>query len=312
MTAPRNIRLPIIIVIGLSLSGLLPFYLGQTISSASTSQVHRTFSLRGNAGLNWNRTNPGPLISVHNGDLVTILLISDDGLTHNWFTDYNNNLVVDPGEISSPTFSSTTTFLNFTFTLAIGKNAPSTGDFTYRCEFHPFSMFGTFRILPLSISVSSTQSLDSSTATTSGSLVIDTVHFNVSGSLSVIAVNTTTGATTFTKTYLISSLQMQNVSGTFTLKFLLNVAVKPYALSSDIAVKLQGAIATVSIILTRQLDINANGTVDFLDATLVASVFGSSIGSTKYNPLADFNGDGFINILDATGFASFYLAQDLR
>ncbi len=165
---------------------------------------------------------------------------------------------------------------------------------------------------PTTVSVSTTMTLDASRVTTTGSLAINTQSATISGSLLVTAVDTVSGATTFTKTYTISSLQMQSTSGTLVARFLLNVAVLPYALSSDITVQLQGATASVSTTLTRQLDINGNGSVDVLDATVVANAFGSSIGSAKYTPLADFNGDGFINILDATVFASYFGALDLR
>jgi phage gp45-like len=154
--------------------------------------------------------------------------------------------------------------------------------------------------------------LDASRVTTAGSLAINTQSATISGSLQVTAVDTTSGATTFTKTYTISSLQMLSASGTLVARFLLNVAVLPYALSSDLTVQLQGTTSSASTTLTRQLDINGNGSVDVLDATVVANAFGSSIGSSKYTPLADFNGDGFISILDATVFASYFGGIDLR
>src|SRR6267378_1137653 len=108
--------------------------------------VHRTFWLRGSASLNWNQTSPAPLISVTDADTVTILYNSIDGAPHTWFIDVNGNNVPDPGEISSTMTASSTTFVNFTFTLKVGTNIPSTGDFAYKCSFHPTMMFGTFRV----------------------------------------------------------------------------------------------------------------------------------------------------------------------
>src|SRR5713226_5907823 len=146
-----------------------------TINSPS-APVHRTFSLRGNFALNWNRTSPGPFMSVVSGDLVSILLISDDALTHSWFLDLNGNNVVDANEMFSFSgfFVSTTSFLNFTFTPAIGTNIPAAGNFTYKCSVHPFNMFGTFRVLPeqITTSISSTSTLSGSSVTTTGSLNI--------------------------------------------------------------------------------------------------------------------------------------------
>src|SRR5438128_2093323 len=151
---------------------------------ATSMPVHRTFWLRGSASLNWNRTNPnpGPFMSVVDGDLVTILLISDDGFTHSWLLDMNNNNAVDPNEPFSGLFSSTTIFSNFTFTPTIGGNIPAPGNFTYKCSVHPFTMFGTFRVMPsqVSISQSFTGTLDGSRVTTNGSLIIDTTKYKSS------------------------------------------------------------------------------------------------------------------------------------
>ncbi len=90
---------------------------------------------------------PGPLVSVTDGDLVTIMYNSVDPYAHTWFIDVNNNYMPDPAEISSPTIaSSAAPFVNFTFTLKVGTNIPSTGIFTYRCSYHPTMMAGTFRV----------------------------------------------------------------------------------------------------------------------------------------------------------------------
>jgi hypothetical protein len=46
-------------------------------------------------------------------------------------------------------------------------------------------------------------------------------------------------------------------------------------------------------------DINGDGRVDILDATLLANAFNSRLGATNWNPKCDLNGDGVVNILDA-------------
>ncbi len=257
-------------------------------------------------------------MSVVSGDLVSIMLISEDGFLHAWFLDFNNNLVVDPNEAAtlSPSFSSTTTYLNFTFTPVIGTNIPAAGNWTYRCSFHPLPMFGTFRVLPAQISspTSSALSLGGSKVNTTGTLVIDTRTLNVSGSLTVTAVNSTTGSTTFSKIYSVPNMQMVRPQGStvYTVRFLLNVAVLPYALSSDLTVQLSSLTMSITAILTRQLDINGDGIVNILDVGVAALAYSSSIGSTKYNPLADFNADGTINILDIGIIALYYARVDLR
>ena len=52
-------------------------------------------------------------------------------------------------------------------------------------------------------------------------------------------------------------------------------------------------------------DVNADGTVNILDLTLVASHFGETPAADQY-PNPDVNGDGTVNILDLTLVASHF------
>lgn len=109
--------------------------------------THRNFWLRGSAAFNWNLTSPGPLISVVDGDSVSISYNSVDNAMHTWFIDTNNNNIPDMGEVFSSTVVTTTAYFNFTFTARIGSNnILSAGDYQYKCNVHPTLMFGTFRI----------------------------------------------------------------------------------------------------------------------------------------------------------------------
>ena len=119
---------------------------------AAASPVHRTFWLTGSSNWGWNLTQQiGPQLEVYDRDNVTLMLIKHqfDGITHNWFLDFNNNFVVDSNEqaTSSLDFSSTTQYTNFTFTVTVGGNIPGTGSWNYRCKYHPTSMFGVFTVV---------------------------------------------------------------------------------------------------------------------------------------------------------------------
>jgi len=97
-------------------------------------------SLYGSATAGWgtssgSESNPGPTLTVNQGDSVTITLHSTDGVEHEFFIDLNNNGVWDTGEPESAAFNSTTTL---TFT------ASQAGTFTYYCLIHPTVMKGTF------------------------------------------------------------------------------------------------------------------------------------------------------------------------
>lgn len=103
----------------------------------------RSFTLYGNAIAGWGftsgtATSPGPVINVDQGDLVNLTLISQDsGIPHNFYVDYNNDNTPDLGEPTSPTFTSSTTY-QFT--------ADTNGSFTYFCQYHQSTMFGTFTV----------------------------------------------------------------------------------------------------------------------------------------------------------------------
>lgn len=157
---------------------------------ASSTTVHRTFWLLGSVA-GWNQTRPGPLVTVTDGDLVTIMYNSIDTAPHTWFIDVNNNEVPDPGEISSATVAASSMFVNFTFTLKVGTNIPSTGDFTYRCSIHPQMMFGTFRVLA---------STAPNFMITANPIAIGPLNIRVVGTstITVTAINGFTGTVTLT------------------------------------------------------------------------------------------------------------------
>jgi plastocyanin len=64
-------------------------------------------------------------------------------MPHNWFIDFNGNNHVDPGEVSSPDFSSSTNAVVFNFTVPTDR----VGLFEYVCRFHPTTMRGQIVIL---------------------------------------------------------------------------------------------------------------------------------------------------------------------
>ena len=118
----------------------------QTSMIGSVSIVAATnFTLVGNAGMGWGFSNdtmdnPGPRLVAVAGTNLTLTLFGNDSVDHNWFIDYNNNLVPDAGEPSSPDFSDTSPVV-WTFLL------DRAGNFTYRCRFHQTSMTGNIVVL---------------------------------------------------------------------------------------------------------------------------------------------------------------------
>ena len=166
-----------------------------------------------------------------------------------------------------------------------------------------------------SITFSGSNTFTGVTVTTTGSLQLNATFsgtLKLSGTTSVVAKNSTTGIQLFAKNYTITNLPLTNQSGTapYDLKFLLNVGVSPYALSSNIDIAFSGTAITPSIGNTRNLDINLDGIVNQTDLNIVSAAFGCSIGASCYNPKADVNADGTVDISDLAQVAIFYLSKD--
>src|SRR5207253_3499773 len=99
-------------------------------------------------------------------------------------------------------------------------------------------------------------------------------------------------------TYSLPGIKLQNQTRILQGSFLLNLGINPYPLSSDVTVTLQGGVATTIVLVTRQIDIDRDGTVDIVDVATVAFSFGSSLGGPNYNPAADLDANGIVNIND--------------
>ena len=155
--------------------------------------------------------------------------------------------------------------------------------------------------IPITVAVNSLVSFSGINLNTTGHLTINTVNSTESGSLTVVARNSTTEAIVFNKTYSIPSTKLASPApGILSSIFLLNVAVTPYSLSSIVSLVSKTGTATVSIGLTRQVDIDHDGLVSITDASTLALAFGSMITTANYDPRADFNADGMVDIVDAS------------
>ena len=106
-----------------------------------------TYTLYGDALKGWGSnastiTTPGPTLTVTTGEALDLHLISNDGVTHTWFVDLNNNSALDPSETSSGYFNATTGPIWYNTTVTF---APDT--YTYRCSFHPGAMWGELVVM---------------------------------------------------------------------------------------------------------------------------------------------------------------------
>lgn len=85
-------------------------------------------------------SSPGPTITVEQGDIINLTLISSDGYTHHFFVSYSNQSSPGTGDPQSSDFSGT---LNYTFTVT-----SIVGTYRYACEYHPDVMWGYLQVVP--------------------------------------------------------------------------------------------------------------------------------------------------------------------
>ena len=90
--------------------GIAAALLGVSAFSTPAAAANNVpISLYGSRAAGWGETNttltaPGPPLTVHVGDNVTLNLTSVDGVTHRWCIDYNNNSACGGSEPTSPNF----------------------------------------------------------------------------------------------------------------------------------------------------------------------------------------------------------------
>jgi subtilase family serine protease len=147
--------------------------------------------------------------------------------------------------------------------------------------------------------------------TTTGNLGILVASQTVSGTASVIARNSTTGQVLFNRTYTIPNIKLLNQTGTLQGSFLLSIEVSPYPLSSNISVKETAGNPSLSIQVTRRVDIDGNGMVNIGDLATVASVYHSTLGSPNYSGNADIDANGIVDVADLSIVAFYYHDIDI-
>jgi len=135
----RRTTYVIIVLATLSLAFGYTASFGIPVGVPNAHAISRTIMLKGSFATGWNGSNPGPTISVTQGDSVTLNLVSTDGAPHTFVIDVahagiipNPNCAVDK---CSSQFSSTTTFM-FTADMAAGT-------YSYYCSIHLQHMTGS-------------------------------------------------------------------------------------------------------------------------------------------------------------------------
>ena len=130
-------------VVALSLVGFAVALMAVAALGPIATAAPRTFHLYGDFSDGWGdvqvtQTNPGPTLTVAQGDTVTVVIHSVDGAVHNWYLDLNGDGARDAGEPFTADASDLTAVSSPEF------NAPAPGTYTYYCQYHQETMRGSF------------------------------------------------------------------------------------------------------------------------------------------------------------------------
>ena len=150
------------------------------------------------------------------------------------------------------------------------------------------------------ITVQQTISFHDVTATLSGGLTADNTTRMLIGSISVFAVNSTTGQTLLSRTFTISIAYGSSPS----IKFVLLIPASSILLGAVCTVNLGNNQA--SCFLAKDPDMAGAGFVNIVDVGIIFGDYGAVNGSALYNPSADLDGSGTVDIVDASVVISVY------
>ena len=182
-----------------------------------------------------------------------------------------------------------------------------------------WSTFISYMRVRASVSFDSTNTFLGFSVRTNGSLTVDSRLDRLprlNGTVTAKASNSSTGQDLFTKTFTIVGLQLTNSSGVapYYGEFVLTIAVdscpsfgsfKPCRITSDVTITFSGKDATSNLAVSRDLDVDQNGTVDQSDRDATATAYGCSIGNQCYNPKLDFDANNTINVVDLAMVQSY-------
>jgi hypothetical protein len=137
--------------------------------------------------------------------------------------------------------------------------------------------------------------------TVATTLQLSVTATTVSGWATMFASNSGTSTILSYRNYTIPTQTFSTFSSSG-VRFLLHIQVQPYNFSEEVLVPPTGS---VSLQVTRDLDINMNRQVDIIDFNYASFRYNSMIGNPLYDPRADFAAFGMINIIDI-GIVGFY------
>src|SRR5467141_2797008 len=119
----------------------------------------------------------------------------------------------------------------------------------------------------------------------------NTTHV-ITGTVAAIAANATTGAIIFSETFNLTIYYGSNNL----VRFL--VAISPTSPRLATGCTINTATGQLACFLSKNPDVNSDGTVGMVDYSMAVYEYGASQGSPRYNPAADLDNNGTIDLVD--------------
>lgn len=129
-----------------------------------------------------------------------------------------------------------------------------------------------------------------------GVFTVNATSQTASGSITITAVNATTGTIIYTNTFDITIPITNGIA-----EFILAIPISPITLGATCRVNSTGQTTAM---VSRDPDIAHQGTVDITDAATLVMSYGTTLASSAYNPAADLDANGQVDIIDVALFAS--------
>jgi len=134
---------------------------------------------------------------------------------------------------------------------------------------------------------------DGDNVTVSGFFNFNSTIKTLSGQATVTVTNATNHELLFMKTFSISFTARSNGM----IRFILVASISPFKLG--VTCTTDSKNNTSSCFVSRNPDVDGDGTVDIIDFGMLAIRFGATTGSTNYMPAVDLSDHGTIDIIDA-------------
>jgi hypothetical protein len=162
-----------------------------------------------------------------------------------------------------------------------------------------FAPLGQVHAATQTINFSKTQTFGNITVTISASITIDTTAKTITGTVSITAVNDTSGQTIFSKTFNINT-SYASTGSTNSASFVLVIPTVGEVLGASCMAN--ASTGASSCLISKNPDVDHDGVMNILDVAAVASSFGAS------NSAYDLNNHGVVDITDIAVVAADFNA----